>query len=150
MTNSKCMLIVVTCLLNMSISVSAMADDEKDDKSRGCISTRTLKTTAVVDDRNVLFIKVGDTIFHNILPKVCKDLARYQQFSYATTAGSLCNFDTIYVLDAQGRESRSCRLGKFYEISTEELRVLVENSRRLPDSDRQPPDEDDEPNKPES
>jgi hypothetical protein len=142
------MLIVMTCLLNLSIAVSALADNEKDDKSRGCISTRTLKTTAVVNDRNVLFIKVGDTIFHNILPRECKGLSKYKQFSYATTAGSLCSFDVIRVVDAQGRESRSCRLGKFYEISTEELQTLVENSRRLPDSDRQLPEEDDETNKP--
>ena len=144
MTNSKCMLLVIACLLNLSIAVSSMADDEKYDKSRNCISTRTLKTTAVVDDRNVLFIKVGDTIFHNVLPRDCKGLSKYKQFSYTTTAGSLCSFDVIHVLDAQGRESRTCRLGEFYEISTAELQALVENSRRLPDSDRQPLDEEEE------
>ena len=143
------MLIVIACLLNLSVAVSSMADEVKYENARSCILTRTLKSTAVVDDRNVLFIKKGNTIYHNILPRQCKGLSRYKQFSYRTTAGSLCNFDTIRVLDGHGFESRSCRLGYFYEISTEDLRTLVEMSRRPPEPEPQPPDKEEEIIKPE-
>ena len=147
MTKQNYLLIVMACLLNLSVAASSMADDVKEDNARNCIQTRTLKGTAVVDDRNVLFIKKGNSIYHNLLPRECKGLSRYKQFSYTTTAGSLCNLDTIRVVDGQGRESRSCRLGYFYTITTEELRILVEKSRRPPEPDSQLPDHEEEINK---
>ena len=149
MTKQYCLLIVMACVLGLSVAVSSMADDERKENARNCIQTRTLKGTAVVDDRNVLFIKKGNSIYHNVLPKECKGLSRYKLFSYSTTAGSLCNLDTIQVVDGQGRESRSCRLGYFYTITADELRILVEESRRPPEPDPQLPDKEEELTKPE-
>jgi hypothetical protein len=146
MTKRIFMLIAMACLLNLSVAVSAMADDAKDDNSRNCIQTRTLKSTAVVDDRNVLFIKKGNSVYHNRLPKECKGLSDTMMFSYATTAGSLCSLDVIRVVDRMGRENRTCTLGPFYTITTDELRILVENSRNPPDPE---PDEEAESTDPE-
>ena len=144
MTKPNYMSIVMACLLNLSVADSSMADEAKNENARNCILTRTLKSTAVVDDRNVLFVKKGNTVYHNILPRECRGLSRYKQFSYSSISGSLCNFDTIEVLDSHGLESRSCRLGYFYKITTEDLRTLVDRSRRPPEPESQPPDKEQE------
>lgn len=126
--------VAMICLLALPWANQAMADDEKDDEKdsdgRNCIQTRTLKSTAVVDDYNVLFVRKGNSVYHNILPRECKGLSRYKMFSYVTTSGSLCRQDIIQVINAQGRELRGCPLGTFYEITTDELRTLVENSQK--------------------
>lgn len=124
--------ILMTCLIGLSLSVPALADNEeqKYDNSRSCIQTRTLKSNAVVDDWNVLFIKKENSVYLNILPKECKGLSRTRLFSYTTTTGSLCRQDLIWVVDTSGHESKSCKLGKFYTITTDELRTLVEESRK--------------------
>ncbi len=139
MTKQLCMLILVAGLLNLSAAVSSMADEVKDEDARNCISTRTLKSTAVVDDLNILFFKVGKTVYHNILPRQCKGLSRYRIFSYTTLSGSLCNFDTIQVLDRHGRQGRSCRLGYFYAITIEDVPGIIEMSRRPLEAEPQPP-----------
>jgi hypothetical protein len=56
----------------------------------------------------------------------------------------LCSQDSIFVVDGQGRESRACRLGPFYTITTDELRTLVENSRNSVEAEPQPADDEDE------
>lgn len=143
MTKKYCLLTVMSCVLGLSVADSAMADDEEEkDNSRNCIQTRTLKSTAVVDDRNVLFVKIGNSVYHNRLRKDCKNLGKYKQFSYTTTSGSLCRLDAIHVMDSTGRESRTCQLGKFYEINTEELRALVEESRNPSKPDSQDSDKE--------
>ena len=142
MTKQLFLLILVAGLLNLAAAVSSMADEVKFEGARKCITTRTLKSTAVVDDLNILFIKVGKTIYHNILPRQCQGLSRTRSFSYTTLSGSLCTFDTIQILDRHGRQGRSCRLGYFYEINTEELRALVERSRRPPGPESQLPDKE--------
>ncbi len=104
MTKQIYMLIVMACLLNLSVAVSSMADEVKHENARNCILTRSLKSTAVVDDMNILFIKVGKTIYHNILPRQCQGLSRTRSFSYTTLSGSLCIFDTIQIIDRHGRQ----------------------------------------------
>ena len=143
MTKKYCLLLVISCVIGLSVANSSMADDEEEkDNSRNCIQTRTLKSTAVVDDRNVLFVKIGNSVYHNRLRKDCKGLGKYKQFSYTTTSGSLCSLDSIRVMDATGRESRSCQLGKFYEITTDELRALVEESLNPSKPDSQDSDKE--------
>jgi hypothetical protein len=134
MIKQNCGRIVMACLIGLSLAVPALADDEDEEEkyedSRSCIQTRSLKSNAVVDDRNILFVKKGNSVYLNILPKECKGLSRTKLFSYSTTTGSLCRLDLIWVVDISGHESRSCRLGTFYAITTDELRALVEESRK--------------------
>ncbi len=141
MNKPNYMLPVLACLLSPLFAGSSIADELKDKNSRNCIQTRSLKSTAVVDDLNVLFIKKGNIVYHNRLPQQCNGLSRTKQFSYTTLSGSLCSFDNIRVVNIHGVEGKTCRLGTFYEISTEELRSLVERSRRPTGPDSQPPDE---------
>ena len=139
MTKQFFMLILVAGLLILSAAVSSMADEVKFEGARKCITTRTLKSTAVVDDLNILFIKKGKTIYHNILPRQCQGLSQTRSFSYSTLSGSLCNFDTIQVLDRHGRHGRSCRLGYFYTITIEDVPGIIEMSRRPLEAEPQPP-----------
>lgn len=137
MTKQIFMLIVLACLVNLSTGVSSMADELTDESVRTCISTRTVKSTAVVDDRNILFMKVGKTIYHNILPQRCEGLSKYRQFSYTTLSGTLCNFDSIQITDDHGRQGRFCRLGVFYEVTIEDIPDIVKSLYRPTES--QPP-----------
>ena len=131
--------ILLACLLNLPATDSSMADEVKDDDARRCISTRTLKKTAVVDDLNILFFKVGKTIYHNILPRQCTGLSRNRMFSYSTLSGSLCEFDTIQVLDGFGVEGRTCRLGYFQPITLEDIPALVNGPPRSAEPQPLPP-----------
>ena len=125
MLKRKYLVVALACASGFALAGSALADDEQDDKGRNCVQTRTLKSTAVVDDYNVLFVRKGNSVLHNLLPRECRGLSVTKQFSYKTTGGSLCSQDTIRVINTQGRESTACPLGKFYEIDTEQLRALV-------------------------
>lgn len=117
----------------------AFADDEKPEGARNCVTTRHLKTTAVIDDRNVLFVMVGNRIFHNRLPRQCSGLAREGRFTYGTLAGSVCRHDTIRVLQAQsGFQGAACSLGYFYPVPEDELQSLVEGLRGPITVDRPP------------
>jgi hypothetical protein len=133
--------LLVACLLNLSVAASSMADETKDKNTRGCISTRTLNKTAVVDDLNILFFKTGGTIYHNILPRECKGLSRFRAFSYSTLSGSLCNFDTIQVLNSNGLGGKSCRLGYFHTITEEDIIGIVNGAPRPTEPAPQPPAE---------
>ena len=157
MTRQISMLIVLACLINLSTAVSSMADELMEEGVRKCITTRTLKSTAVINDRNILFMKAGRTIYHNILPQQCKGLSKYRQFSYTTLSGSLCNFDNIQIVDDHGRQGRFCRLGVFHEVTIEDIPDIVK-SLYGPTETQSPPQppakmeeiivEDDEPGEP--
>ena len=141
MLNHKYLLITISCVFVLSLVAPALADENDSKESRNCIQTRTLKGTAVVDDNHVLFIKKGNSVYHSPLPRTCKGLSRYKQFSYTTTSGSLCSQDLIYVVDAQGRETRACSLGPFYALDGNELKALVENSKKAASKDASSGDE---------
>jgi len=139
MTKQVFKLLLLAFPLSLSLAGLSIAEEVKDEKSRSCIPTRTLKNTAVVDDLNILFFKVGGTIYHNILPRPCTGLSRFRAFSYSTLSGSLCNFDTIQVLNRSGRDGQSCRLGHFHPIAMDEIPALVAGSSRQPEPVPQPP-----------
>lgn len=137
MTKQLYITILLPCLLTLSAGDRSMADeaDEAEEvweqKTQRCISTRTLKSTRIVDDQNVLFFKAGRTVYHNILPKQCKGLARYGQFTYGTLAGSICERDAIRVIDNNsGVPGRTCLLGIFYKITKDDIPAIFERRYR--------------------
>ncbi len=141
MTKQIYMLLLLACLLNLPAAVSSMADEAKEDSARNCITTRTLKKTEVVNDLNILFFMSGKTAYLNILPRQCKGLSRYRRFSYRTTAGSLCNLDTIQVVSGSGFPGRSCRLGYFHPVNKEDALAVIEGPRKPQKSKPLPPAE---------
>ena len=139
MTKQTYMLILLACLLYLPAADSSMADEVKDEGPRNCLTTRRITKTIVVNDLNILFLVTGKTAYLNILPKQCKGLSRYQRFSYRTTAGSLCNLDTIRIVSGSSYPGRSCILGSFHPVDKEDALAVIEEPRRLPDAKALPP-----------
>ena len=131
MTKQKYILILLACLLSLSAGRPSVADDVKSENSQKCISTRTLKSTRIVDDRNILFFRPGKTVYLNILPKACPGLSKYGLFTYGGMAGNVCARDTIRVIDNNnGSPGRACLLGYFHKMNKDDLPGLFESRQR--------------------
>ncbi|MFQ6004795.1 MAG: hypothetical protein ACE5OQ_04755 [Woeseia sp.] len=92
------------------------------------MDTKKILRTDVVNEKNIVFYMRGGKIYQNALIRRCPRLARRGRFSYRTTHSRLCETDTIHVLETfAGRLTRgtSCRIGKFYPITEDEVRVLT-------------------------
>ena len=122
-----------------------MADEadevEEEEGPRNCLTTRRITKSIVVNDLNILFLVTGKTAYLNILPNQCKGLSRYRRFTYRTTAGSLCNLDTIQVITGSGYAGRSCVLGSFHPVDKADALAVIEEPRELPDAKSLPPAE---------
>ncbi len=130
--------ILLACLLNLPAAVPSMADEATEEGPRNCLTTRRITKTIVVNDLNILFLVTGKTAYLNILPKQCKGLSRYQRFSYSTTAGSLCNLDTIQVIRGNSYPGRSCVLGSFHPVNKADALAVIEEPRERPDANSLP------------
>jgi hypothetical protein len=131
--------IAATGLLAVTPSLADEVVDEIDDiKAKSCIRVRSLRSTKVVDDLNIIFYMVGSTTYHNILPRQCHGLARQDRFSYESRSGNLCDIDTIRILYQAGtgmQEGNACRLGKFHPITREYADALKEKLSELPQAE---------------
>lgn len=122
----------------MPLALTAVAQDEvpvDNADAVDCISLRDVRTTDIVDDRNILFYTRGDEVYHNILPRRCGGLASEDRFSYKTSMGRLCKIDMIRVLydDPFGlREGNACGLGMFHKITKEDAKAIKEHARMGP------------------
>ncbi len=122
-----------------SLADEDVAVDEVDDiNTKQCIRVRSLRSTKVIDDLNIIFFMVGSKTYHNILPRQCHGLAREERFSYETRSGNLCNLDTIRILYQGGsglQQGNACRLGLFHPISREDADALTEKSHEPPQAE---------------
>ncbi len=126
-------------LLSLLATTPSLADevavDIDDINAKKCIRLRSLKSTKVVDDLNIIFYMMGSTTYHNILPRQCHGLAREDRFGYQARSGNLCDIDTIYILYQAGtrlQQGNSCRLGLFHPISKEDAKALLERKNEPP------------------
>jgi len=113
--------------------VPADAQEEEpvvDDDARRCLSTRRIRRTHIIDDRNMLYYAPGRRVYHTIPRQPCNGLKREGRFTYRVTGGSLCSGDIIFVLHDDSfdgfRQGASCSLGAFHEISQEAAAALRE------------------------
>jgi hypothetical protein len=101
-----------------------------DANNRRCLSIRRIRSTRIIDDRNMLFYTPGRVVYHNILRQPCNSLEREGRFSYQVTTGSLCSGDMIFVLHDDAfngfRRGNACSLGIFHEITREDATALIE------------------------
>ena len=142
MIRSKNIPILLSCLPILLAGVLSMADEVMDENSQSCISTRTLTSTRILDDRNILFFRTGKTVYRNILPNQCPGLSRYGSFSYGTLAGSICERDIIRIIDNDmGLPGKSCVLGSFQKITNEAILAMIEGRFRPVESAPLPPSE---------
>ena len=122
--------VALATLVFSAPAAPVLADDAKRDDGRNCVSTRRLKSTAVIDDRNILFVMIGDQVYHNQLPRQCSGLGKAGAFTYSTLGGNVCRQDTIQVLLANSDlPGRTCTLGVFYPVAPQDLRALIEGLR---------------------
>ena len=130
------------CMLYLPAADFSIADEVEDESVRKCINTRQIRSTEVVDDRNILFYTSGKTVYHNILPRQCHGLARSGSFSYRIATGRLCNVDTIKVLDTYSRiPGMSCSLGVFHQISKDDVPAILEGPGDPSEAEPLPPAE---------
>jgi len=126
-------MIRILCAIFVSVSflsLSAMAEEgvEKEDKvakalekytktgkEKLCVSLNRVKTSKVLDDKNILFIMKGNKAYLNTLPHKCSRLGFEKAFGYKVHMNRLCNVDIITVIDPNGMNGPSCGLGKFVE-----------------------------------
>jgi hypothetical protein len=131
--------IAATGLLAVTPSLADEVVDEIDDiNAKSCIRVRSLRSTKVIDDLNIIFYMVGSTVYHNILPRQCHGLAREDRFGYEVRSGNLCNLDTIRILYQAGtrmQEGNACRIGKFHPITKEDADALKEKLSELPQAE---------------
>ena len=90
-------------------------------ESERCITMSRINRTEVIDDSTVIFYLNGGDIYVNRLPHRCPGLRSRQAFMYKNTTNTLCNVDTIRVLDNMGGSLRpgvACGLGEFHPVSS--------------------------------
>ncbi len=100
-------------------------DEETDAKEpRRCINTGSVLRTRVIDDQNVVFMMRRDEMYLNTLRSRCHGLSRTGSFSYRIQTRSLCELETITVIERGtiGQPlGRTCSLGMFKPVTMEEL-----------------------------
>lgn len=134
----------LACLMVLSNPDRSLAQEEKDESVRSCISVTRIRNTRVVDDRNVLFYLRGSQIYHNILPRQCHGLSREGRFSFHVPTGNLCQLDSIRVLYSAGlglEEGISCQLGYFHKITKEDAEGIIEGLQQQQEAKPLPPAE---------
>jgi hypothetical protein len=141
-TTMKYFLLILTALLATGVSggqVLAQEEEVEAEDAKRCINIRRIRSTAIVDDSNIIFYETGNKAYHNILPRQCIGLKREGRFTYKTSASQLCDLDNISVLMSGARglqPGRSCGLGLFHPISAEQADAL-----RNPEPQDVPPQE---------
>ena len=81
-----------------------------------CVSTGSIDTTRVHDDRTIDFVMRDGTVYRNTLPVSCGPLGFEKRFAYRTTTARLCSTDTITVLQSGGVNGPTCGLGEFVPV----------------------------------
>ena len=123
--------LVLTFAITGLIVPSVFAEDEKDEsigeEGKRCLPSRQISSTQVIDSEHIVFRMRGGEIYVSKLKRRCPGLRPRDAFSYRTSSNRLCDIDVITVLDNFGgslRQGGSCRLGKFYPISEDEIKAM--------------------------
>lgn len=99
-----------------------MAKYKQTETFENCIPNRSIRSTKVLNESNILFEMRNRTVYLNTLDHRCPSLRFSEQFAYRPTNNRLCGNDIISIFDSSGPKG-SCGLGKF-----ELLEILPENN----------------------
>jgi hypothetical protein len=93
-------------------------------ETRDCLNTTRIKTTAVLDDKTILFEMRDGSVWQNTLKLKCPSLGFNEAFIYESRGSQLCAIDTIQVFDRHIVGAR-CGLSKFQSVegSLKQLRA---------------------------
>lgn len=106
-----------------------LVDEGQMEISVRCLSLNRVKRTKIISRKHIAFYTRDGAIYINTLPRKCSGLSRHKSFAYKSTAGKLCDLDTVTVLDNFGGSFQmgpSCGLGKFTLSSEEGIERLKE------------------------
>jgi hypothetical protein len=108
---------------------AARADASFDRTPKDCVTVTDIRRTVALDDHTILFyLRGGNRIYRNYLPRECPGLVRENRISYKTSTSRLCDIDLITVLEQFGaglRPGFTCQLGEFTPITQEEAEDLL-------------------------
>jgi hypothetical protein len=86
---------------------------------KSCVTISQIRSTKVIDSRNIDFRMAGGKTYRTTLPQSCPSLKFEDRFSYRSSINQLCSVDIVHVLHDQGGrlyEGAGCGLGKFQQI----------------------------------
>jgi len=129
---SYCRLLLLSVPLTLAAFASSLADEKLDEDALRCIPTRNLTSTKVIDDRNVVFFMVGESMYHNVLADNCAGLARRGFFTYDVKLGNLCRGEKIVLAHVYFAPGKRCEIGNFYRITRDGLIALQSMSQGAP------------------
>ena len=110
-------------------SVEANGEASADNGTRTCLSTRRIRHTRIVDDRNVLYFLSGRTVFLNVLRKSCQGLKQVGSFAYASNNGQVCKDDGIALIGGALGAMRPvpvCWLGIHRQITRDQADIMMD------------------------
>ena len=101
--------------------------------TRDCLTTYTLRSTAVLDDQTILFQLRDGSVWKNTLDFSCPSLDFRGSFSYESHGAQLCDLDVIKVFEPYTNSGATCGLGKFERQTgnMRELRTAAREKQRL-------------------
>ena len=100
----------------LAATLSSQAVAAPRQAAQDCVPINQIRSTRVIDDRNIDFEMSGGRVLRNRLPQACSGLGFERRFSYRTSLSRLCSLDIINVLDSNGRPGASCGLGRFVPV----------------------------------
>lgn len=86
---------------------------------KNCVTISQIRSTKVIDNRNIDFRMAGGKTYRNTLSQSCPGLKFEERFSYKTSLNQLCSVDIVRVLHNQGgqlSEGAGCGLVKFQMV----------------------------------
>jgi hypothetical protein len=140
--------LLLVAVLGAGPAGSASADDTAAPAPTSCLTREDIRTTKVIDDRNVLFITRERAMYNNQLSRHCPGMRRSTPLSFTYADHRLCAGSTFSVLMRIGSGSpiavndpannvhytipgpsfvqgATCELGLFAPISEDEVKVLM-------------------------
>jgi hypothetical protein len=148
--------LLLVAILGATVQVGSAAAEEKDEAktAAACLRRTEIRSTKVLDGRNVLVTMRDRSTYRSQLAKQCPGLRRGMAMALAYSDNKLCAGSTFTVLMRVGASTNStsvsmpalmpgavCQLGMFTPISEDETNALVaataedQLSRRRSDRD---------------
>jgi hypothetical protein len=115
----KAITMLASMLVGGAVFAPAASVAEQGSKPLHCLTTTSIASTDVKDDRTIIFRTRSGKYYRNQLPFACPRLGFEKAFSYRLTNNQLCNVDIIHVLERGGpglMQGASCGLGMFEPI----------------------------------
>ncbi len=146
---------VLTAVLLATPFCAALGGEDGTSDTPLCLNRSSIRSTSVLDDRNILFVMRDRRTFNNRLPKQCLGLHRGSPLAMSYSDSKLCGGAHFTVLQRAGSTFQAytnpitnervimqgpsltpaavCALGRFVSVTADEvaeLKALTESDRR--------------------